>query len=117
MRISKDRILRMSKAKRKVGDQQPSGKLERVTRFELATPCSGSKCSTIVPPNLSLDTRPDLYPVDSDWSEAFRLAFDLSRDRITADKPNKTPPAGIVIIKPKQKTDIAPETVLELWSA
>jgi hypothetical protein len=42
MRISKDRILRMSKAKRKVGDQQPSKKLERVTRFELATPCLGS---------------------------------------------------------------------------
>jgi len=43
MRISKDRILRMSRAKRKVGDQQPSDKLERVTRFELATPCLGSK--------------------------------------------------------------------------
>jgi len=32
----------MSRAKRKVGDQQPEEELERVTRFELATPCLGS---------------------------------------------------------------------------
>ena len=42
MRTSEDRILRMSRAKRKVGDQQPEEELERVTRFELATPCLGS---------------------------------------------------------------------------
>ncbi len=46
MRISKDRILRMSKAKRKVGDQRPEGKLEWVARFELATRCLGSKYSS-----------------------------------------------------------------------
>jgi hypothetical protein len=58
-----------------------------------------------------------LYPADGDWSELPWLALDLSRDGTIHDKPSKTPPAGIVIIKPKQKADMAPDTVLELWLA
>jgi len=63
----------MSRAKRKVGDQQPSGKLERVTRFEPVSTCLGSmpggfefvKTKNTIEENLALNTSHAMTSIDS----------------------------------------------------